>query len=281
MSKNSKRKKRKLRDNEKRKHDSVGEYKNSLENEKSDVNPSGGKPEQEEQSRGVGNFTKRLWLLLVPFAVGVFINKISAPAWAWWIPSLGLCAYLFLFTFKRKILRCLMVPICFLVLWSTHKYIQFESKVGMGDFIEGTQYSRKRLTDIFPFGYAVFFYNQRGRTLIDESTNGIMDWQVFAHKVVINPDFFAGIVTFNIPSVSAKSGNSNLRVGISDSEFNVQLKLKPGYARRAGFLLPNQPVLHVICLSGDQQNPIFAIGFRMPLKGEGRPPGPPDFLIPP
>jgi hypothetical protein len=149
------------------------------------------------------------------------------------------------------------------------------------DYIEGTKYTQKRLSEIFPFGYSLLFFGQN-RILNNEIfKNGMMDWKLDVDDVSINPDFYSGKVTWTIPNVNATPDGTGSQITIVGGKFTVDAPLKAGYARRTGFLLGNKPVMHVMTLGDNQRTPVFAIGFRIPIEGEGRPPNPPYFVMPP
>ena len=150
-----------------------------------------------------------------------------------------------------------------------------------GPVIEGTRFTQKRLSEIFPFGYAVFFFGQNRILRNEIFKNGMMDWKLDVNAVVIEPDFYSGSVQWTIPNVNAATDGSGPHVSVNGGTIKVAAPLKEGCARRGGFLLANKPVLHVITLGDNQRTPVFAIGFRIPSEGEGRPPNPPYFFIQP
>jgi hypothetical protein len=144
------------------------------------------------------------------------------------------------------------------------------------DYIEGTSIGRQQFEHFFPFGYAIIYPNEDGEKRTHEVHNNMMNWKIDWNKVKIEPDFQGGMVTFTVPDPSATGNN---QIVSQNSLFSSVLPLTNGICRRIGFNFGNNPVPNVCVLNTDERNPVFAIGFRIPANGEGRPPNPPYFFI--
>jgi hypothetical protein len=149
------------------------------------------------------------------------------------------------------------------------------------DYIEGTEYTQKRLEDIFPFGYAVFFFGQNRILRNEVFKNGLLDWKLDVDQVAIAPDFFTGQVTWTIPNVNTTPDGPGPKIIINGGTVSASVPLKKGCIRRTGFYLANKPVMHVMTLGDNQRTPVFVVGFRIPAEGEGRPPNPPYWFVQP
>jgi len=152
------------------------------------------------------------------------------------------------------------------------QYVHVQAK----DYIPGTEYTHGNLDKAFPFGYAVIYGSQNKRYRYEVITNKLMDWTFDLNQTQIEPDFASGSVSIKMPSISGDSTNITIRV----ERGTFTMPLRKGVFRRAAFYLGSNPVPHLAVLSDNQQNPVFAIGFRIPLPGEGRPPGSPWTEIP-
>jgi len=148
------------------------------------------------------------------------------------------------------------------------------------DFIEGTRFTQKELSKLFPFGYAVFFYGENHILRNEIFKNGMMDWKLDVELVSITPDFNAGQVTWKLPGVGVQSQGTGDHIIINNMTLTVSLPLKEGCIREAGMDFGNNPVLYVMTLSEDQAKPIFALGFRIPSPTEPQPQGQP-FIVQP
>jgi len=139
-------------------------------------------------------------------------------------------------------------------------------------FIEGTEYTQRQLSDVFPFGYAVFFYGQNMILQKKIFKNGIMDWTLDVDKVSIEPNFATGMVTWTIPGISATTDASTPNHGgnsvyIHGDTIGYTTPIRRGFAEpAAGLYYGNQPVPYVVTLSDNQRSPVFALGFRIPPK---------------
>lgn len=159
-----------------------------------------------------------------------------------------------------------------------HNYTQpVGIAVQQPEFIEGTRFTSKRLQDIFPFGHVVFFFGQNEILTHQVYKNGLMDWTFDVGEVSIEPDFYSRTVKWKIPNVNTSGG----QVSIDKGSITIKGPLQVGCTYRAGVLLPNKPVMHLMTIGDNQRKPVFVIGYRMPVEGEGRPPGPPYFIIQP
>jgi len=147
------------------------------------------------------------------------------------------------------------------------------------DFIEGTRYTQNRLNEIFPYGYVVFWYGQNHILRNQISKNGKQDWKLDVDAVSLDPDFDSGKVTWMLPSVNSTPEGFWPELTINGSTIHVTANLKEGFARQAGFLVENKPMMYVMTLSDNQRTPVFAIGFRIPRAEEFNDPKP--FLIQP
>ena len=132
-----------------------------------------------------------------------------------------------------------------------------ESQPPHADYVEGTEYTQKRLSEIFPFGYVVFFFGQN-RILHNEIVkSGMMDWKLDVDSVSINPNFYSGVVTWTIPNVNATPGNTGAQNTVINSKVVSEAPLKKGYAGRTGFMFGNTPVMYVMTL-GDNERALYS-----------------------
>jgi len=248
--------------------------------------PGKGNPQEEAKN---GKFH-------IPFSVGaviiwlagsvglaIVVNHFSVSPKALYISAGTLCLLLVWIARHRCWIRLILIPLYLLIIIGTHKFIQNELRnpqstqleirsVTQPDYLPGTDMTHSELSGVFPFGYAVIYPTENKRFRYDMFKNGKMDWNLDLDRIEIEPDFSRGTVTFQIHPISAE-GNTTMH--FINSTFTIVCPLKNRVFRRAGFNFGNNPVPHVAVLAGDQRNPVFAIGFRIPLPGEGRPPNPP------
>jgi hypothetical protein len=139
------------------------------------------------------------------------------------------------------------------------------SKAPKTDFIDGTDVTHEELEKIFPFGYAVFYLNDKGQIDTHEFRNNLANWKIDWSSVKIEPNFSSVIVRFTMPEVDANPGTgSNLKIQVNNGLFIVDLQLKKGAIRPIGLMLGGNPVPYVAVLSDNERKPVFAIGFRIP-----------------
>jgi hypothetical protein len=134
------------------------------------------------------------------------------------------------------------------------------------DLFAGTKYTKQSIEQFFPFGYVVFALRDGKRWLYDNQSAPELRWDVpgFLKTVEITPDFSIGKVHWKIAKINA-TGSS---VTVVDGRIEQTTTLADGrYHIDTGFLRPNIPLLHLMTLSANQANPVFAIGFRIvPMK---------------
>jgi hypothetical protein len=129
------------------------------------------------------------------------------------------------------------------------------------DYIEGTEFTRKQLSDAFPFGYAIIYFGQNEISSYEIVKSGLMEWKIDIDKISIKPNFFSGKVYWTFPPYF---GFGNEIKNVTISNVPIACDLKSGVSQRAPVNFGNNPVLYVTTLSDNQLHPVFSIGFRIP-----------------
>jgi hypothetical protein len=140
-----------------------------------------------------------------------------------------------------------------------------EVVVTQPNFIKGTKFTHERLTEFFPFGYTVIFYGENKRFKYEVSNNGLLDWTLNYEKLKIEPDFTNAKVKWTLSVPAATEGTNTT---FTNTELSTTTSLEEGAVCRVHVFWANKPAPHVAVLGVDQKNPVFAVGFRIPLASE-------------
>jgi hypothetical protein len=135
------------------------------------------------------------------------------------------------------------------------------------DYIEGTQFTHNQITDVFPFGYAVFRL-QGGKCIYEPDKNQHLKVDIDWSGVKFMPDFVNKMVRFEIPSASFSIPEAAIlikdcHIGPGDEPMQVG----HAYIVPVGFdFAYTEPQLYMGTLSDNELNPVFVLGFRIPQK---------------
>lgn len=206
--------------------------------------------------------------------------------WMLWVVSLLSASRVILETWKRPKIVWLVSGACSLLIGIIIIFVSDRKPIPdtepqprpapaplpIEPFIEGTQTTYKRLSEAFPFGYAVFFYGQNKIIRNEIISNGLMDWKLDTDKVGIEPNFYTGMVTWTIPDVSITDSGPGGKIIMNGSSFTLSFPMRRGVSHLAGISNGNKPVMYVGTISDDQRRPVFVLGFRIPSQARDRRP---------
>jgi len=176
---------------------------------------------------------------------------------------------------SRDWLKSYLVPIFLgvVIFAGVHWMVKASKSETASDDINGTSFTHKQISELFPFGYGVIFLKENGPFEFDErrsETNQLLNWEVDFKNITVTRDVAAQTVEFVIPA-RAEGRNFNLTAGTNAlPRIWIRSKLKPGVVALGPVNSRNQPALMVFTASDNQRYPVFAVGYRIATDEELR-----------
>ncbi len=134
------------------------------------------------------------------------------------------------------------------------------------DYFPGTQITRSRLREVFPFGYAVIFFGKSERERWEVWRTGKLEWKIDLDNIIIDPHPETDTVSWVIPPISAIG--TNYHGEFHGVNLYVTSHFTPGSMENSGFVIADAPNIYVAVLGNNQRTPVFAIGFRIPSQND-------------